>query len=230
MSTSGNSNNESKALGLAERMESERNGPWDVLDAAAELRRQHAEIESLRAQLADAATELRAEQERRRAEIRAQLAQRVPDEAASRFNFETSHIVNKYAARRNEHGDYVLPAVQDAWAGWDAAHKYLRSMLSAAPTQQAPVQGEPYGCVTVVRRLGCADQHWFYRHPEPPYLDNASECVTVYTTPQQAREPMTEEQKRQSWINATIEQCSHENCYLRGIEDAERHHKIGEKQ
>ena len=44
-------------------------------------------------------------------------------------------------------------------------------------------QQEPYGQVTVVRRPGCVDQHWFYRWPEPPYLDNAAECHTVYTSP-----------------------------------------------
>ena len=41
----------------------------------------------------------------------------------------------------------------------------------------------PYGQVTVVKRPGCQDQHWFYRWPEPPYLDNAAECVIVYATP-----------------------------------------------
>jgi hypothetical protein len=34
-----------------------------------------------------------------------------------------------------------------------------------------------------VKRPGCQDQHWFYRWPEPPYLDNAAECVIVYATP-----------------------------------------------
>lgn len=40
---------------------------------------------------------------------------------------------------------------------------------------------EPYGCVTSHRVTG---QQFFYRYPEPPYLDNASECVMVYTAPQ----------------------------------------------
>ena len=48
-------------------------------------------------------------------------------------------------------------------------------------------QQEPYGQVTVVRRPGCVDQHWFYRWPEPPYLDNAAECHMVYTSPQPAQ-------------------------------------------
>ena len=48
---------------------------------------------------------------------------------------------------------------------------------------QPAQQQEPFGQVTVVRRPGCVDQHWFYRWPEPPYLDNAAECHTVYTSP-----------------------------------------------
>jgi len=40
----------------------------------------------------------------------------------SREAFEAEHCGgNKHTTRRNEHGDYVLPSVQDAWAGWQAA-------------------------------------------------------------------------------------------------------------
>jgi hypothetical protein len=53
---------------------------------------------------------------------------------------------------------------------------------------------EPYGCVTVVKRPGCADQHWFYRHPELPYIDNADECHTVYAVPPPA-------QKTPPWLS-----------------------------
>ena len=45
---------------------------------------------------------------------------------------------------------------------------------------------EPYGVVTKSKNTG---QHFFYRWPDPPYLDNASECVTVYAAPQQ-RQPL----------------------------------------
>lgn len=62
--------------------------------------------------------------------------------------------------------------------------------LPGAP--QPAHSGEPYGCVTTHRGTG---QRFFYRYPEPPYLDNASECVTVYTAPQPVeREPLTDEQ------------------------------------
>lgn len=63
--------------------------------------------------------------------------------------------------------------------------------------QASVVQQEPFGCVTVVRKLGHADTYYFYPHPQPPYLDNASECHTVYTHPaQQAKpQPLSDEQK-----------------------------------
>lgn len=61
------------------------------------------------------------------------------------------------------------------------------------PVWFKPAHQEPYGQVTVVRRPGCVDHHWFYRWPEPPYLDNAAECHTVYTSPP-ASKPLTDEQ------------------------------------
>jgi len=38
---------------------------------------------------------------------------------------------------------------------------------------------EPYGCVTVHAVTG---QHFFYRNPEPPYMDTAKDCVVVYSS------------------------------------------------
>ena len=43
------------------------------------------------------------------------------------------------------------------------------------------------------------------------------------------RAPLTEEQAQAMWTAATIEECSHENCYLRGLRDAEHAHGIGGK-
>lgn len=49
----------------------------------------------------------------------------------------------------------------------------------------------------------------------------------LYTSPPQVqRAGLSEAEKRQMWLAATIELCSHENCYRRGIADAERHHGI----
>lgn len=38
---------------------------------------------------------------------------------------------------------------------------------------------EPYGRVTVHSITG---QHFFYRDPEPPYMDTAKECIVVYSS------------------------------------------------
>lgn len=61
-------------------------------------------------------------------------AQAVPDIEEVRRRFEREYAVNKVTARRNEHGDYVLPSIQDAWAGWKAG------MLAAFPQ---PVTAQP---------------------------------------------------------------------------------------
>lgn len=45
---------------------------------------------------------------------------------AIRDSFERDYLSgNKQTARRNEHGFYVLPSIQDAWSGWQAAYEFL---------------------------------------------------------------------------------------------------------
>lgn len=45
-------------------------------------------------------------------------------EAKIREDFERLYLGgNKHTGRRNEHGDYVLPSIQDAWDGWRAAYE-----------------------------------------------------------------------------------------------------------
>jgi len=53
---------------------------------------------------------------------------------------------------------------------------YLLDKVRAGGGAQ-PVGMTPCGQVTTHKGTG---QQFFYRWPEPPYLDNASECVTVY--------------------------------------------------
>ena len=68
-------------------------------------------------------------------------------------------------------------------------------------TSPQPAQQEPFGQVTVVRRPGFVDKYWFYRWPEPPYLDNAAECHMVYTSPP-ASKPwvgLTDEEIKSLW-------------------------------
>ena len=68
----------------------------------------------------------------------------------------------------------------DKWVAdlWRQAEQMLAIAKWGTP---APVGVEPYGRVTTHSVTG---QQFFYRWPESPYLDNASECVSVYTTPQ----------------------------------------------
>lgn len=49
--------------------------------------------------------------------------------------------------------------------------------------------------------------------------------VPLYTRPQCSK-PLTDAEKHAMWGMATIDQCSHEQCYLRGIADSEAAHKI----
>jgi hypothetical protein len=69
---------------------------------------------------------------------------------------------------------------------------HLPGTTPPAP-QAAVVQQEPFGRVTV-RRLSQrfenhVDDYRFFPWPQPPYLDNADECHTVYTHPAQQAKP-----------------------------------------
>ena len=58
------------------------------------------------------------------------------DEATVRKAFEDNYLGgNKQTARRNEYGDYVLPSIQDAWAGWRAAHEQTWHVIKTANVQ-----------------------------------------------------------------------------------------------
>jgi hypothetical protein len=223
--------NESKALELALTQFA----PWFggeaeriMLNSAAELRRQQAEIESLLAQLADAATDLRAEQERRRAEIRAQLAARVPDgcvvaDVGFRWDGERQHHVPKLVVEF-EPVPENSPWDAKGWKDRDA----VAAMLSAAPSQQAPVQGEPFGWWHQGNDLAESD---FYPASDFPDHAGCNTCIPLYTHPQQAREPMTREEEEQGWLDeCDIGGINGKIAFLKGIRFAERFHKIGEKQ
>jgi hypothetical protein len=86
-----------------------------------------------------------------------------------------------------EEAQQVLDALEHSNARepiWKTPIREARETLRARLSAPEP-SVEPYGQVTVVKRPGCVEQHWFYRWPEPPYLDNAAECHTVYTAPPQ---------------------------------------------
>lgn len=46
--------------------------------------------------------------------------------------------------------------------------------------------------------------------------------MILYTTPAQAPAPLTSEEKKRMWVDATIDTPSPANCYFRGVADAER--------
>ena len=83
----------------------------------------------------------------------------------------------------------------EASKNWDSTLAMRTSFTRAALAKwgtPAPVEVEPYGRITTHSVTG---QQFFYRWPESPYLDNASECVSVYTRDQvlaMGREPLSD--------------------------------------
>lgn len=184
----------------------------DVSEMAAMLRNLHTENTALRCTEMALRNEIES--------LRRQLAEMVPDGWSY-----AGHFYN-----------LVMHALMDVCANHGGAKFRLKEILkeleqiATAPAQpsQSAAQGEPFGCVTIVRRLGHADTFNFYRHPEPPYLDNASECVTVYTHPQQASKPMTEEQIQAELWARGFYNTEEDEAFEAGVRFAERFHKIGE--
>lgn len=84
----------------------------------------------------------------------------------------------------------------------DGSHEKHEPCRYERYSKEQPEQ-EPYGWVTVVRNPGCVEQHWFYRLPERPYLDNAAECHAVYTSPPN-REPKMESFIAHAWANSDL--------------------------
>jgi hypothetical protein len=199
--------NESKALELAQSL---RDGTYLLSqerdNTADALERQHAEIESLRAQ----------------------LATRVPDK------------------RDNRHASGA------AWERAEGWNDCVRHMLSAAPSQQAPVQGEPSAAVAWAQgyRQGIDDERTseanigiagFGAKVEP-----ARQNPYANTTTQQASEPMTSEELwpivstarvelfdlAQQWSDNKIHSyqfaAQAEQIVGTAIREAERHNRIGQ--
>jgi len=111
----------------------------------------------------------------------------------------------------------------DAQAAFDMAE----AMLSAAPSQQAPVQGEPVGYMNAGHVHELKQGRAPYGHVYQKADTGAS--VAVYTAPQQASKPMPDEQIERGyreWLDSSLE---HDE-FKAGARFAERHHNIGEKQ
>lgn len=125
----------------------------------------------------------------------------------------------------------VAQAASDEWVS-STSHwrtfclrmQELRDEL-AKPDASAP---QPAGREPVARAFFHAHEGWKIEWLGA--APNGGQSNYLYVAPQpaaqQERTPLTDEQKRQMWIAATIDLCSHENCYRRGIEDAEKHYGI----
>jgi hypothetical protein len=64
--------------------------------------------------------------------------------------------------------------------------------------------------------------------PAPVQAIGPLEGLVGYTPPaaQPAPVPLTPDQRKNLWVSATIELPSQENCYYRGLVDAEAYHGI----
>jgi hypothetical protein len=97
----------------------------------------------------------------------------------------------------------------------------LQEILHESEQTAAPVQ-EPFGW-------------WFtpngeFLLPTEVEVDNPRNYETYRAmyidTPPAAPVPLTDEQRKNLWVSATIELPSQENCYYRGLVDAEAYHGI----
>jgi hypothetical protein len=173
-------------------------------------------VEGLQAQLAEGATELRAEQERRRAEIRTQLAARVP-EGWRQALCECVELL-----------EFLEPEVRGGYSP-DGALAKAKAVLSAAPSQQAPVQGEPVAWLEQVTLSsgGYSPPTKEWRVTQNPSTSKAPR-KPLYLHQQQASKPMTDREVMRGFNEEGYGASYEEFC--RGVRFAERHHKIGEKQ
>jgi len=223
--------NESKSLELALDMANDFEldlwRVWSGSEVAAELRRQHAEIESLRAQ----------------------LAQRVPDgcvvaDVGFRWDAERQHHVPKLVVEF-EPVPANSPCDAKGWKDRDA----VAAMLSAAPSQQAPdaQECEWTNCPRRVGDVCCNEQQAPVAQGEPvawkhdcaALLQNDVELWVARcphcgkprdTHPQQASEPMTPEQINLAWDRSCLANPTGAQQRFVFARAVELHHKIGEKQ
>lgn len=106
--------------------------------------------------------------------------------ADEREKFERIHCGgNKQIARRNEHGDYVLPSIQDAWHGWQA--RAAQSGQRAGVVEgYVPVKAE-----TLAWMLGesgtfeCPQDQYFRGNPAPFWWRKALRAAIAAPTQQQ---------------------------------------------
>lgn len=99
-----------------------------------------------------------------------------------------------------------------------------RAMLSAAPSQQAPVeQGEPVATVHINSINGMPSVHF-------NGIRTLHHGDLLYTHPQQASEPMTADQIKEEWFEICSLNVPSLNKALMLASAVERHHQIKGKQ
>lgn len=86
--------------------------------------------------------------------------------------------------------DEICVTMADSSTATEACSRRAGELLDRIRAAPQPAAQEPFGYVTTHSKTG---QQVFYRYPDPPYLDNASECVTVYTAPQPAPAPLNDD-------------------------------------
>ena len=95
---------------------------------------------------------------------------------------------------------------------YDELVQSVKELLSASK------EPERWGCVG----SSAEDIAW------QEFLSIASHICTGIDSPpaQPTSVPLTDEQRKNLWVSATVESPSHENCYYRGLVDAEAYHGI----
>ena len=121
----------------------------------------------------------------------------------------------------NSEGDQVICIKPHLW-------KQLREAIQALA---APTVQEPFGYLEID---DIESQREYPNNSRNVNLwhEGGEGMVAIYTTPpaQPAPVPLTPDQRKNLWVSATIELPSQENCYYRGLVDAEAYHGITKGQ
>jgi hypothetical protein len=223
-------------------VELENNAPRGALTdikAAAELRRQHAEIESLRAQLDHEKRTCGAGsgccyQASKIEMLEQQLAQRLPDGYVLVPVEPTAAMVTAYLAANKAYWWEVdqLPKHPTKWVNGtpsDATVAGYKAMLAAAP-QPHPSQEPVAWHYTVNGKVHIETRQLDHYHVVRGEYVKGRPLVFAYESAQQASKPMTGEQAYAGYNASDLRSAQTEDWFNEGVRFAERFHKIGEKQ
>jgi hypothetical protein len=117
-----------------------------------------------------------------------------------------------------------LTDTEQTYEALDLGDKAIIAIKQALAAPVQPVQ-EPVAVVGEDKHGPFVD--WLGTRSS--FYDRNPVGTKFYTTPPAALVPLTPEQRKNLWVSATIELPSQENCYYRGLVDAEAYHGITEK-